>query len=101
MSKDFYKICIFWLLSQRIQRDTSFNLSFIFRKLESENQSCQTAMEAFRQSVKTKDELIMRMWESQENLEKLSRERALTVTEAVDIGTFLFVLWTSQWHSNR
>ena len=54
--------------------------------LESENQSLQAAMEAFRESVRTKDELIIKMCENQESLEKMTRLKRISITEAVDIG---------------
>uniref|UniRef100_A0AC35FTC2 TBC1 domain family member 2B n=1 Tax=Panagrolaimus sp. PS1159 TaxID=55785 RepID=A0AC35FTC2_9BILA len=56
------------------------------QKKDAELQKCEAALEAFRESVKTKDEIIMKMWEDHESLEQRSRERAVTVTEAIDIG---------------
>uniref|UniRef100_A0A7E4ZZW5 PH domain-containing protein n=1 Tax=Panagrellus redivivus TaxID=6233 RepID=A0A7E4ZZW5_PANRE len=56
------------------------------KTLTRENQHLQTAIDAFKTSVITKDELIMKMCETQDDMEKRHREHRQSYADMGDIG---------------
>lgn len=63
-------------------------MSVDFRRLESENTTLLNSVEAFRQSVRTKDEVIWKMCEGQDRSE-IKATDDVGSTEPVDIGALL------------